>query len=218
VIFLASKLNRYDNTMKKLLFTLCTILGLGIALPATARADAAADFVRDSSRQVLDLLKREDGHNVRRVRDQVITLVTPKFDFKRMTAYAVGKNWRVATPDQQAELSAQFQTLLTRVYASTMTRYKNAQIEVKPNSSMNGNEAQVHSEVTLPNSGDKKPVSVDYTLYRGSQGWKVYNVSVEGASLVTAYRSQFDSEIRNSGVEGLIKSLKDKNARLAQGS
>lgn len=204
--------------MKKLFFTVCAILGLALALPANARADAPADFIRDNSRQVLDVLKKEDGRNTRKVRDQVITMVTPKFDFKRMTAYAVGKNWRIATPDQQAELAAQFQTLLTRVYASTMTRYKNAQIEVKPNSSINGNEAQVHSEVTLPNSGDKKPVSVDYTLYRSGQGWKVYNVSVEGASLVTAYRSQFDSEIRTNGVPGLIKSLKDKNARLAQGS
>jgi len=204
--------------MKKLLFTLCTILGLAIGLPATAHADAAADFVRDSSRQVLDLLKKEDGHNSRKVRDQVITLVTPKFDFKRMTAIAVGKNWRVATTEQQNVLALQFQTLLTRVYASTMTRYRSAQIEVKPNSLINGNEAQVHSEVTLPGSADKKPVSVDYTLYRSGQGWKVYNVSVEGASLVTAYRSQFDSEIRNSGVDALIKTLKDKNARLAQGS
>jgi phospholipid transport system substrate-binding protein len=204
--------------MKKLFFSICTILGLMLALPANARADAPADFIRDNSKQVLDLLKREDGHNTRKVRDQVIAMVAPKFDFKRMTAYAVGKNWRIATPDQQTELAVQFQTLLTRVYASTMTRYKNAQIDVKPNSAINGNEAQVHSDVLLPGNGDKKPVSVDYTLYRSGQGWKVYNVSVEGASLVTAYRSQFDSEIRANGIDGLIKTLKDKNARLAQGS
>lgn len=204
--------------MKKLFFTVCTIIGLAFALPVNAWADAPADFIRDNSKQVLDLLKKDDGHNTKKVRDQVVTSVTPKFDFKRMTAYAVGKNWRIATPEQQTELAVQFQTLLTRVYASTMTRYKNAQIEVKPNSSLNGNEAQVHSEVTLPNSNDKKPVSVDYTLYRSGQGWKVYNVSVEGASLVTAYRNQFDTEIRKNGVDGLIKSLKDKNARLAQGS
>lgn len=204
--------------MKKLFFTVCTILGLALAMPAQARADAPADFIRDNSKQVLDLLKKDDGHNTRKIRNQVIALVTPKFDFKRMTAYAVGKNWRIATPAQQNELAVQFQTLLTRVYASTMTRYKNAQIDVKANSVVNGNEAQVHSDVILPNSGDKKPVSVDYTLYHSAQGWKVYNVSVEGASLVTAYRSQFDTEIRTNGVDGLIKSLKDKNARLAQGS
>jgi phospholipid transport system substrate-binding protein len=101
-----------------------------------------------------------------------------------------------------------------------MTRYKNAQIDVKSNAEINNNgqEAVVHSLVTLPNSSDGKPVSVDYTLYKTGEGWRVYNVSVEGASLVTAYRSQFDSEVRSSGVDGLIKSLKDKNATLAQGS
>lgn len=201
--------------MKKLLFSLLTLGLLAFAVPASARADSPVDFVRDNSRQVLDMLKRDDGHNSRRVREQVQALVLPKFDFKRMTAYAVGKNWRVATPDQQAQLAQQFQTLLVRVYASTMSRYKNAVIDVKPNAVMSGNEATVHTAVSLPSNNGQKPVSVDYTLYRTSQGWRVYNVSVEGASLVTAYRSQFDNEVRNGGIDGLIRSLKAKNARLA---
>jgi phospholipid transport system substrate-binding protein len=206
--------------MKKLIFTLCAFLSLAIALPAMAQTDSPVEFIRENSRQVLDLLKKEDATNVRKIREQVETLVIPKFDFKRMTAYAVGKNWRMATPEQQNELALQFQTLLTRVYASTMTRYKGAQIDVKSNAVLNNNglEAVVHSEVTLPNSSDKKPVSVDYTLYKTSQGWKVYNISVEGASLVTAYRSQFDTEVRNGGIEGLIQSLKNKNSRLSQGA
>ncbi|TDR70545.1 MlaC/ttg2D family ABC transporter substrate-binding protein [Paludibacterium purpuratum] len=207
--------------MKKLLFTLLSLLIL--ATPVLARADASpVDFVRENSKQVLDVLKTENGRNTRKIRDQIETMVIPKFDFKRMTAFAVGKNWRVATPGQQDELTNQFQTLLIRVYASTMTRYRNAQIDVKPNAVLNNNgaEATVRTEVTLPNSGNsQKPISVDYTLYKTSQGWRVYNVSVEGASLVTAYRSQFDTEVRTNGVDGLIKSLKDKNAKLAsQGS
>jgi len=206
--------------MKKLLFITLAMLGLALALPANANTDSPVEFVRENSKQVLDLLKKDDGRNVRKLRDQLDANVAPKFDFKRMTAYAVGKNWRIATPGQQTELAVQFETLLTRVYTSTMTRYKNAIIDVKPNPVLNnnGNEAIVHTEVSLPNSGDKKPVSVDYTLYKTAQGWKVYNVSVEGASLVTAYRSQFDSEIRANGVDGLIQELKDKNAKLAQGS
>lgn len=201
--------------MKKLLFSLLTLGLLAFAVPASARADSPVDFVRENSRQVLDMLKKDDGHNSRRIREQVQALVLPKFDFKRMTAYAVGKNWRVATPDQQAQLAQQFQTLLVRVYASTMNRYRNAVIDVKPNAVMNGNEATVHTSVSLPSNNGQKPVSVDYTLYRTSQGWRVYNVSVEGASLVTAYRSQFDNEVRNGGIDGLIRSLKAKNARLA---
>jgi phospholipid transport system substrate-binding protein len=205
--------------MKKLLFILLPILAMVCALPA--RADTApVDFIRTNSKQVLDLLKKEDGHNTRKIRDQVEALVVPKFDFKRMTAYAVGKNWRIATPDQQNQLVDEFQGLLVRVYASTMTRYKNAIIDVKPNAVMNnsGTEAIVHTAVSVPSNGNQKPVSIDYTLYKTPQGWRVYNVSVEGASIVTAYRNQFDTEIRTNGVDGLIKSLKDKNAKLAQGS
>lgn len=204
--------------MKKLLFTLLSVLTLVFATSARADTASPVEFVRDNSRQVLDLLKKDDGHNTRKIREQVEALVLPKFDFKRMTAYAVGKNWRIATPEQQNQLAAQFQELLVRVYASTMTRYKTAIIDVKPNAVMNGNEAIVRTAVSLPSSNNQKPVSIDYTLYKTPQGWRVYNVSVEGASLVTAYRNQFDTEIRTNGVDGLIKSLKDKNAKLAQGS
>jgi phospholipid transport system substrate-binding protein len=206
--------------MKKLLFTLLPILALVCAAPARADTASPVDFVRDTSKQVLDLMKKDDGHNTRKVRDQIEAIVLPKFDFKRMTAYAVGKNWRIATPDQQSQLTDQFQSLLVRVYASTMTRYKNAVIDVKPNAVMNnsGSEAIVRTAVSLPSNGNQKPVSIDYTLYKTQQGWRVYNVSVEGASIVTAYRNQFDTEIRTNGVDSLIKSLKDKNAKLAQGS
>lgn len=205
--------------MKKLLFTLLPVLALVCAMPARADANPV-DFVRDNSKQVLDLLKKEDGRNTRKIRDQVEAVVIPKFDFKRMTAYAVGKNWRIATPDQQNQLAEQFQGLLVRVYASTMTRYKNAIIDVKPNAILNNNgaEATVRTAVSLPSNSSQKPVSIDYTLYKTPQGWRVYNVTVEGASIVTAYRNQFDTEIRTNGVDGLIKSLKDKNAKLAQGS
>ncbi len=197
--------------MKKILA--CLTLMLGIVLPAAA-GDSPVDLVRDTSRQVLDTLKQDNGKNTGKIRDQVEALVVPKFDFKRMTALALGKNWRVASPEQQNDLAVQFQTLLVRTYSSTMTRFKTAQVDVKPsaNFSANGQEASVHSDITLPNSNDKKTVSVDYILYKTSQGWRVYNINVEGASLVTVYRNQFDADIRASGIDGLIKSLKDKNS------
>lgn len=186
----------------------------GIALPTWAGVtDSPVDMVRDTTRQVLELLKKEDGKNTAKVREQVENLVTPKFDFKRMTALALGRNWRQATSEQQDELVLQFQTLLTRTYASTMTRFKSAQVDVKPNAILNneGQEATVHSDISFSNNGEKKPVSVDYSLYKTSQGWKVYNINVEGASLVTVYRNQFDTDIKNNGIDGLITSLKEKN-------
>ncbi|WP_174875733.1 MlaC/ttg2D family ABC transporter substrate-binding protein [Vogesella oryzae] len=196
--------------MKKLLTSLMLLLGL--AAPALA-ADEPVSLVQDTSQKALDILKKENGKNTRQVREQVESMVIPLIDFTRMTALAVGKDWRAANPTQQEQLATQFKTLLVRTYSSTMVRFKTAQIDVKPTAQFNnsGREAVVKSEVTIPGSADKKNVSIDYTLYKGSQGWKIFNVSVEGASLVTVYRTQFGEEIRKNGIDGLIKQLKDKN-------
>ncbi|KZE33331.1 phospholipid transport system substrate-binding protein [Crenobacter luteus] len=202
------------KTLNSLILKLALLAGL--SAPALAANDSPVEMVRETSRQVLDLLKKDDGKNTRQVRAQVEALVLPNFDFKRMTAYAIGQGWRQADAEQQAELTRQFQSLLVRSYSSTMNRFKNAQVDVKPNAvvSPDGRETTVKSEVSLPNSGDKKPVAIDYTFYKSPQGWKVYNVSVEGLSLITTYRNQFNDEIRKGGVDGLIKSLQDKNAAL----
>lgn len=196
--------------MKKLFTSLLLLLGL--AAPAMA-ADEAVNLVQDTSQKALDILKKENGKNTRQIREQVENMVVPLIDFTRMTALAVGKDWRAATPAQQEQLSTQFKALLVRTYASTMIRFKTAQIDVKPAAQYNngGREAVVKSEVTIPGDADKKNVSIDYTLYKGAQGWKIFNVSVEGASLVTVYRTQFGEEIRRNGIDGLIKQLKDKN-------
>jgi len=196
--------------MKKLFTSLLLLLGL--AAPAMA-ADEAVNLVQDTSQKALDILKKENGKNTRQIREQVENMVVPLIDFTRMTALAVGKDWRAATPAQQEQLSTQFKALLVRTYASTMIRFKTAQIDVKPAAQYNngGREAVVKSEVTIPGNADKKNVSIDYTLYKGAQGWKIFNVSVEGASLVTVYRTQFGEEIRRNGIDGLIKQLKDKN-------
>lgn len=196
--------------MKKLFTSLLLLLGL--AAPAMA-ADEAVNLVQDTSQKALDILKKENGKNTRQIREQVENMVVPLIDFTRMTALAVGKDWRASTPAQQEQLSTQFKALLVRTYASTMIRFKTAQIDVKPAAQYNngGREAVVKSEVTIPGDADKKNVSIDYTLYKGAQGWKIFNVSVEGASLVTVYRTQFGEEIRRNGIDGLIKQLKDKN-------
>ena len=196
--------------MKKLFCSLLLLLGL--AAPALAEA-GPVELIEDTSQKALDILKKDNGKNSKQIREQVEDMVMPLIDFTRMTALAVGKDWRGATPAQQQLLAAEFKSLLVRTYSATMTRFKSAQINVQPNPLLNngGREAVVKSEVSLPSSGDKKNVNVDYTLYKGKDGWKIYNVSVEGASLVTVYRNQFGEEIRKSGIDGLIRQLKEKN-------
>ncbi len=201
------------DTMKKLIATFLVMLGL--SAHSLAATDNPVEQVRETSRQIMDVLKQENGKNTKQVRQQVEALAVPQFDFQRMTALAVGLGWRQASPAQQSALAQQFQNLLVRTYSSTMTRFKNAQIDIQPNATMgnSGREATVKSSVSLPGN-DKGPVAVDYTLYKTPQGWKVFNVSVEGASLVTVYRNQFNQEINKNGVDGLIKMLQDKNAAI----
>ena len=199
--------------MKKLIA--CFLVLLGLSAHSMAAIDNPVDQVRETSRQIMDVLKQENGKNTKQIRLQVENLAIPQFDFQRMTALAVGLGWRQASPAQQSALSQQFQTLLVRTYSTTMTRFKSAQIDIQPNAVIgnSGREATVKSAVSLPGN-DKGPVAVDYTLYKTPQGWKVFNVSVEGASLVTVYRNQFNQEINKNGVDGLIKMLQDKNAAL----
>jgi phospholipid transport system substrate-binding protein len=137
--------------------------------------------------------------------------VAPHFDFERIARLAVGRGWRQATPEQQKALVEQFRSLLIRSYSSAYTAYKDIAIDVKPvRMQPNDNDVQVRTEIKVPNGG--QAISVDYSMYKAGSDWKIYDVTVEGVSLVTTYRSTFADEIRQSGVDGLIKSLQEKNS------
>jgi len=154
---------------------------------------------------------KENGKNTDAIRQEVEEVLFPRFDFLRMTALAVGKHWRAATPEQKEALIAEFRTLLTLTYFNTMLRYRDAAIAIRPDVIIEneGKEATVKSSVSVKDI--KEPVAIDYVLYHTDEGWKVFNVNVEGASLVTVYRNQFGDEISKNGIDGLIASLKNKN-------
>lgn len=200
--------------MKKLFIAFFSLVLASVAVAA----GSPTDTINDGSTKLLNIIKQDTGRNTNQIRQQMENAAIPMFDFQRMTALAVGQGWRSATPAQQAALTQEFKSLLVRTYAGTMMRFKNARVDVRPNPVManSGREATVKSVVN-PGNG-KQPVAVDYTMYQGSQGWKIYNVVVEGASLVTVYRNQFNEEINRNGVDGLIKLLKDKNANPASPS
>ncbi|MDO5059596.1 MAG: ABC transporter substrate-binding protein [Neisseria sp.] len=181
------------------------------AAPAFASPAQAVDQVRTSAAQVLKILSQANGKNDAAVRKQAENYALPYFDFQRMTAQAVGNPWRSATPAQQQALTKEFQTLLIRTYSGTMLKFKNAKVDVKDNPKVNkgGAEVIVRTAVTPPNGG--KAVNMDFTTYQSGGKYRVYNVAVEGASLVTVYRNQFGETIKNKGFDGLINELKSKN-------
>ncbi|MDE2259913.1 MAG: ABC transporter substrate-binding protein [Betaproteobacteria bacterium] len=134
--------------------------------------------------------------------------VLPHFDFTRMTRLAMGRNWNQASPDQQKQLIYEFKDLLVRTYASSLSQYKDQVVQIKGTESQpDGNDAVVHSAI-VPSGGQTVPI--DYSMEKMSDSWKVYDIRVDGVSLVTNYRSEFADIVRRNGVDGLIKALDDK--------
>ncbi|WP_373754476.1 MlaC/ttg2D family ABC transporter substrate-binding protein [Neisseria weixii] len=194
--------------MKKSAFFSALGIGLlSISLAAAAPADAV-NQIRQNATQVLTILKSGDANTARRKAE---AYAMPYFDFQRMTALAVGNPWRTATDAQKQALTKEFQTLLIRTYSGTMMKFKNAKVNVKDNPvvARNGKEITVRAEVS---AAGEKPVNMDFTTYQSGNRYRVYNVAVEGASLVTVYRNQFGETVKAKGIDGLIADLKAKNS------
>jgi phospholipid transport system substrate-binding protein len=174
-------------------------------------------LVRNTADEVLQIVKNDKSIQAgdrKKLYQLVETKVVPHFDFVRITRLAVGKNWRHATPEQQQSLVAQFRTLLVRTYSTALTSYKDQTYTVKP-ADIQGDDALVRVEIMQPGG---QPITMDYSLEKTPDGWKVYDVVVAGVSLVTSYRSTFNNQIDQSGIDGLIKVLMDKNEKLDSGT
>jgi phospholipid transport system substrate-binding protein len=195
-------------------FLLAPLLAFALAGPAAAQ-DAPDVLVKSVTQEVLGIVKADkdiQSGNTKKTIALVEEKVLPHFNFARMTALAMGPNWRKASPEQQKQLVDQFRTLLVRTYSTALTQYRNQTIDFKPLRMQPADtEVTVRSEVKQSGA---EAVGIDYAMEKTAGGWKVYDVSVAGVSLVTTYRDSFASEVRNTGVDGLIKTLADKNRQL----
>jgi len=135
--------------------------------------------------------------------------ILPNFDFEKVSRLVLGKNWTNATPEQKTAFQAEFKTLLLRTYATALSKYKNQTIEYKPFRMEAGADTATVKTAIQQSGGD--PISVDYSLGKKADDWKVFDIVIEGVSLVTNYRSQFAQEIRQNGLDSLTKKLADKN-------
>lgn len=197
--------------MKKLIALVFATL-----LTSVVQAQEAPDvLVKQVTEEVLDIIRKDkdiQNGNAKKVIQLVDAKVIPHFNFKHMTALAVGKDWRKASPQQQEQLVTEFKTLLVRTYSNALTGYKNQRIVYKP-FKMNPDDSDVLVRTEVQQPGNK-PVQLDYSLEKLDSAWKVYDVSVAGISLVTNYREQFGQEVRNGGIDGLIKVIAAKNNSL----
>lgn len=191
------------------------IFGLvtGLFVLVVNAADLPPDVLaRNTTQEVLAILKADkdiQSGNVKKAYDLVEAKVLPHFDFNRMTQLAVGKHWNAATPQQKQVLVKEFRSLLVRTYASSLTEFSNQSVDFKPlNMRPEDSQVTVKTEIKQPGG---KPIPVDYEMYKTDFGWKVFDVAIDGVSLVINYRSSFANTIRQSGIDGLISTLEAKS-------
>jgi phospholipid transport system substrate-binding protein len=179
----------------------------------TAWAQEAPDALVKRVAQEVQQIARTDpkvqAGDQQRIRDVIETKLLPNFDFERMTALAMGRNWRQATPEQQKQLIDQFRALLVRTYSGALSQYRDQVMEFKPlRVDPNATDVIVRSEVIRTGQA---PVQIDYGMTKTPSSWKATDVIVGGISLVTNYRDEFNEQIKNGGTDGLIKTLAAKN-------
>lgn len=192
-------------------FIFSLLAGL-LALGAQATDMPPDQLARNTTQEVLDILKADkdiQSGNVKKAYDLVEAKVLPHFDFNRMTQLAVGKHWNTASPQQKQALVKEFRSLLVRTYAASLTEFSNQTVDFKPlNMRPEDTQVTVKTEIKQPGG---KPIPIDYEMYKTSFGWKVFDVAIDGVSLVINYRSSFANTIRQTGIDGLISTLETKS-------
>jgi phospholipid transport system substrate-binding protein len=178
---------------------------LAIALPAHAQS-SAEDLVRRMAIDVTAEVRKNPTLSLAQLTAISERRLMPHFNFERITQLAMGRNWSKATSTEQRQIVSEFSKLLVRTYSNALASLKDLDVQVR-DSRKNGNEVTVRTQMI----GRAKPVAIDYSLESSGGGWRVYDVTVEGLSLVTTYRDDFNGMISSSGVPGLIASLKQKN-------
>jgi phospholipid transport system substrate-binding protein len=197
-----------------LLPPLCALLPLF----AGAGSPEPVELIKDTTSRLQSALQEQKA-DIDRDEGRLYALISeialPHFDFRRMSMYTLGPYWRSATPEQRERFTAEFQQLLVRSYARTLMDYRDTRVSYLPLLAPPGAQrVTVRCEAEMAGGN---PVRLAYAMYLTADGWKVYDVLVEGVSLVTNYRSSFATIIQQQGMDGLIRQLAKKNGESGRG-
>jgi phospholipid transport system substrate-binding protein len=198
--------------IKKLAIKFPILLALFLINGAYADTATPDAMVKNTTNDVLEILKsdkdieNDDMHILSKLVEEKIAT---KFDFDRMSRMVLGPKWDIAAKEQQGQFIVEFRSLLVRTYSSALSKYRSQTIDYKPvRTPSDDTEVTVKTQITQP-AGPAIPL--DYSLERIENTWKVYDVSVDGMSLMTMYRGQFAEEVKQNGINGVIKRLAEKN-------
>ena len=198
--------------MKKLIMCCTSLMMVGAMSFAQAELQAPDALIKNTAQEVLAIVKQDkdiQAGSQKKVLELVDAKVLPHFNFTRMTKLAVGKHWRTATAPQKQALETEFRNMLVRTYTKAFTVYRDQEVEIKPlKVADNATEVTVKTMIVKPGTPS---IPVNYDMEKTPEGWKVFDLVVEGVSLVTSYRSTFSEQIQKGGIDGLIKTLVEKN-------
>jgi len=199
--------------VRRNLFRITLALAVALATPSSLAQEVAPDaLLKAVTLEVLATIRLDNemqAGNAAKIAVLVETKILPHFDFPRMTQIAVARNWRLATPEQQRSLITEFRTLLVRTYSVALASYRDQVIEFKPLRAAPG--ATDVTVKSLIRQAGTAPLTLDYDMENVTAAWKVYDVKVDGISLITTYRETFAAKVREGGLDGLIRSLAEKN-------
>lgn len=204
--------------LAKLVFLASLALGT-LAFAAPTPSEEAPDvLIKRITMEVLDAARTDKAIKAgdrRRIHQLVDNLILPHVDFERTTALTLGRHWREATPQQRTQLTEEFRALLMYTYAGALSQVGDQKVVFRPLRAEPGaTEVEVRFDVLQPRNPD--PVQVTYRVYKTPDGWKVYDVNVLGVWLIETYKESFSAEIGRDGIDGLIRTLSEKNKRLAE--
>ncbi len=193
-----------------------SVIGLLFWAQAAFAVDDPQTLVKQTTEKVLAEIqakKQELTNNPAKIYPLVDEILLPRFDFKLISRLTLGDSWKTATDSEKGAFITEFRELLVRTYATALLSYSGQEIEYPPvRSAPNASKVKVKTKVK---SAGSAAVPIDYSLYlsKAKQDWMVYDITIDGVSLVSTYRSNFGSQIRRNKLAGLIADLKEKNAK-----
>ena len=203
------------TALQKMMLGVAMCCALGVVHAEAIAPDA---LIKNTVQEVIAIIKQDkdiQAGDQKKIIALVDAKVLPHFDFVRMTQLAAGKYWRSATPEQKQALVTEFRNMLVRTYTKVFTVYRDQTVDVKPlKMAADDTEATVKTIITKPGA---QPVLVDYEMKKAADGWKVFDIAIEGVSMVMSYRGTFASQIQGGGFDALIKTLSARNANAADG-
>jgi phospholipid transport system substrate-binding protein len=189
-----------------------------LALSVSAQELAPDQLVQKITEEVLAAIKSDkqlaagDKQKALKLAEEK---VLPYIDFEDATRLAVGRAWSQATPEQKKRLVSEFRNMLVRTYSNAIQAYQGQTLKVLPSrGEPKGDEATVRTQFVRAGG---QPLPIDFQMRKTEKGWKVFDIAVEGVSLVLTYRSEFDVVVKQEGIDGLIKRLAQKNTPAAVG-